>query len=187
MITFIQGQAKGAADTRAAATEVRSIVQSTFLSSATVLTLNHHHMYAYRTTVARIAEEVLPGKETGGSREQRRDQRKAVGEALHGAHRDKEEGRVRSMFACAVAILGANGECRMLVAGRSDHAREDAAGRRQSGGVQQVEAAPYSCATWSAPDTSCVCSPTLCRMLERERMLKERRTDKAQERARCES
>jgi hypothetical protein len=47
-----------------------------------------------RVTASKIAEEVLPGRETSGSREQRRDQKRAVGDALHGAHRDKEEGRV---------------------------------------------------------------------------------------------
>ena len=39
-------------------------------------------------------EEVLPGRETSGSREQRRDQKKAIGDSLHGAHRAKEEDRV---------------------------------------------------------------------------------------------
>lgn len=39
-------------------------------------------------------EEVLPGRETAGSREQRRDQKRAIGDAVHGSHRAKEEDRV---------------------------------------------------------------------------------------------
>jgi hypothetical protein len=62
-----------------------------------------------RVTASKIAEEVLPGKETSGSREQRRDQKRAVGDALHGAHRDKEEGRVsaHTVYTCtALEVSG---------------------------------------------------------------------------------
>jgi hypothetical protein len=60
-----------------------------------------------RVATSKIAEEVLPGRETSGSHEQRRDQKRAAGDALHGAHRDKEEGRVRKMQRFALNCLGA--------------------------------------------------------------------------------
>jgi hypothetical protein len=44
-------------------------------------------------------DELLPGRETSGSRDQRRDQRKAVGEATRAAHRDKEDMRVSRVVA----------------------------------------------------------------------------------------
>lgn len=51
-------------------------------------------------------EELLPGRETAGSKEARRDQKRAAGEALHGAHRDKEEARVRKcMFYSRYCVL----------------------------------------------------------------------------------
>lgn len=62
---------------------------------------------AHSTSAGAIMEEVLPGRETSGSREQRRDQKKAVGDALHGAHRAKEEDRVSAslfFFSCACRI-----------------------------------------------------------------------------------
>lgn len=60
---------------------------------------------AYRATAGVLMEELLPGRETSGSREQRRDQKRAVGEAIHGAHRQKEEERVRTDM-CAAHSFG---------------------------------------------------------------------------------
>lgn len=44
-----------------------------------------------------LMDELLPGRETSGSREQKRDQKRAVGDAIHGAHRYKEEERVKAV------------------------------------------------------------------------------------------
>ena len=55
-------------------------------------------MRGCRATTGKLMEELLPGKETSGSNEARRDQKRAAGDALHGAHRDKEEGRVSRLL-----------------------------------------------------------------------------------------
>ena len=47
-----------------------------------------------RNTAGVLMDELLPGKETSGSRDQRRDQKRAAGDALHAAHRYKEDERV---------------------------------------------------------------------------------------------